>query len=86
MRPKRFDELIGDSDMDEERRRGERYREAAEPALEQLEWVISALYRLREASIAEVLEKNRRTIIKRHGLLMLPGPGRRTGLFSRVGF
>jgi hypothetical protein len=70
--------------MDEERRRGERYREAAEPALE-LEWVISALYRLRKSS-AEVLEKNPRTIIKRHGLLMLPGPGRRTGLFSRIGF
>jgi hypothetical protein len=57
MRPKRFDELIGASDMDEERQRGERYREAAEPALEQLEWVISALYRLRKASIGEVLRE-----------------------------
>ena len=56
------------SDMDEEQRIAERYREAAELALEQLEWVISLLYRLQKASIAEVLERNRRTIVKRYGL------------------
>ena len=54
--------------MDEEQRIAERYREAAELALEQLEWVISLLYRLQKASIAEVLERNRRTIVKRYGL------------------
>jgi hypothetical protein len=56
------------SDMDEEQRIAERYREAAELALEQLERAISLLYRLQKSSIAEVLEKNRRTIVKRYGL------------------
>jgi hypothetical protein len=56
------------SDMDEEQRIAERYREAAELALEQLEWVISLLYRLQKSNIAEVLDKNRKTIVKRYGL------------------
>jgi len=56
------------SDMDEEQRRAERYREAAEVALEQLELVIGLLHRLRRSSIAEALEKNRTTIVKRYGL------------------
>ena len=56
------------SDMDEEQRRGERYREAAELALEQLELVIGLLHRLRRSNIAEALEKNRTTIVKRYGL------------------
>jgi hypothetical protein len=56
------------SDMDEGQRIAERYREAAELALEQLEWVIRFLYRLQKSSIAEALEKNRRTIVKRSGL------------------
>ena len=51
------------SDMDEEQPVAERYREAAELALEQLEWVIRFFYRLRKSSIAEVLEQNRRTIV-----------------------
>jgi hypothetical protein len=54
--------------MDEEQPVAERYREAAELALEQLEWVIRFFYRLRKSSIAEVLEQNRRTIVKRYGL------------------
>jgi hypothetical protein len=56
------------SDMDEEQRRAERYREAAEVALEQLELVIGLLHRLRRSNIAEALEKNRTTIVKRYGL------------------
>jgi hypothetical protein len=56
------------SGMDEEQRIAERYREAAELALEQLEWVISLLYRLQKSNIAEVLDKNRKTIVKRYGL------------------
>jgi hypothetical protein len=56
------------SDMNEEQRRAERYREAAEVALEQLELVIGLLHRLRRSNIAEVLEKNRTTIVKRYGL------------------
>jgi len=54
--------------MDEEQRRAERYREAAEVALEQLELVIGLLHRLRRSNIAEALEKNRTTIVKRYGL------------------
>jgi len=56
------------NDMDEEQPVAERYREAAELALEQLQWAISFLYRLQKSSIAEALEKNRRTIVKRYGL------------------
>jgi hypothetical protein len=56
------------SDMDEEQPTAEHYRKAAELALEQLEWVISLLYRLHKSSIAEALEKNRRTVVKRYGL------------------
>ena len=56
------------SDMGEEQRRAERYREAAEVALEQLELVIGLLHRLRRSNIAEALEKNRTTIVKRYGL------------------
>jgi hypothetical protein len=58
----------GASDMDEEQRRAERYREAAEVALEQLELVVGLLHRLRRSNIAEALEKNRTTIVKRYGL------------------
>jgi hypothetical protein len=58
----------GASDMDEGQRRAERYREAAEVALEQLELVIGLLHRLRRSNIAEALEKNRTTIVKRYGL------------------
>jgi hypothetical protein len=58
----------GASDMDEEQRRAERYREAAEVALEQLELVIGLLHRLRRSNIAEALEKNRTTVVKRYGL------------------
>jgi hypothetical protein len=54
--------------MNEAPRDVERYREAAKLAIEQLEWVISCLYRLQKFNIAESLEKNRRTIVKRYGL------------------
>jgi hypothetical protein len=56
------------NDMDEGQRIADRYREAAELALEQLQWAINFLYRLQKSSIAEALEKNRRTIVKRYGL------------------
>jgi hypothetical protein len=45
-----------------------RYREAAYAVLDQLDWVINCLHRIRKSEIADVLEKNRRTIIARHGL------------------
>ena len=46
----------------------ERYREAAYAALDQLDWVINCFHSIRKSEIADVLEKNRRTIIARHGL------------------
>ena len=54
--------------MNQEQRDAKRYREAAELALEQLEWVINLLHRIQKTAVADVLEKNRRTIIKRYGL------------------
>jgi hypothetical protein len=54
--------------MNQEQRDAERYREAAKLAIEQLEWVIRLLHRIRKPEIADTLEKNRRTIIKRYGL------------------
>ncbi|HEX4625720.1 MAG TPA: hypothetical protein VH231_14805 [Solirubrobacteraceae bacterium] len=46
----------------------ERYREAAYAALDQLDWTIKFFYRIQKSEIADVLEKNRRTIIARHRL------------------
>jgi hypothetical protein len=46
----------------------ERYREAAQLALEQLDWCIGYLDRIRRPRIAQVLRQNRQTIIKRHRL------------------
>jgi len=54
--------------MNQEQRDAKRYSEAANLALEQLDWVIGLLHQLRKPAIAEVLEKNRRTIAKRYGL------------------
>ena len=46
----------------------ERYREAAYAALDQLDWTIRFLHRIRKSRIADALEKNRETIVKRHRL------------------
>jgi hypothetical protein len=40
----------------------ERYRRAAEETLEQVDWCIGYLYRIRKPEIARVLETNRSTI------------------------
>jgi hypothetical protein len=54
--------------MDEGQRDVERYREAANRALEQLEWLVSYFHRIRKPDIAASLDKNRKTIVKRHRL------------------
>jgi len=46
----------------------ERYRKAAELALEQLEWSINYLHQIGRSRIANVLAQNRKTIITRHRL------------------
>jgi hypothetical protein len=43
----------------------ERYREAAERALDQLEWCIDYLYRARKPDIARALARNRKQILER---------------------
>jgi hypothetical protein len=43
----------------------ERYRRAAEQTLDQLDWCISYLYRIRKPEIARALERNRSTIRRR---------------------
>jgi hypothetical protein len=43
----------------------ERYREAAERALDQLEWCIDDLYRARKPDIARALARNRKQILER---------------------
>jgi hypothetical protein len=52
----------GDGDVEREI---ERYREAAERALDQLEWCIDYLYRVRKPDIARTLSRNRSQIMKR---------------------
>jgi hypothetical protein len=45
----------------------ERYRRAAEETLNQLDWCISYLHRIRKSEIARTLERNRSTIRRRMG-------------------
>lgn len=46
----------------------ERYRDAAEAALEQLDWCIAYLHRIRKPQIAAALARNRSEIRRRGGL------------------
>jgi hypothetical protein len=57
--------VIGPSDDDRRAaREGEiaRYRRAAQETLDQLQWAINYLYRIRKDRIAAALERNYRTI------------------------
>ena len=42
-----------------------RYRQAAEETLNQVDWCIGYLYRIRKPEIARALERNRRSIRRR---------------------
>jgi hypothetical protein len=44
----------------------QRYREAADLAIEQLDWVITYLHRIRKHELARALRRNRMTIVKRY--------------------
>ena len=44
-------------------REAKRYREAAELALDQLQWAINYLYRIGKSALAERLERNREHIL-----------------------
>jgi hypothetical protein len=60
--------MAEDKDDDDMRRREEeiaRYRRAAEETLEQLEWCVNYLHRIRKHRIAELIDNNRRRIRRR---------------------
>jgi hypothetical protein len=44
-------------------READRYREAAELTLDQLEWCVNYLYRIRRTTLAGRLERNRKHIL-----------------------
>ena len=45
----------------------ERYREATDSALGQLEWIVVYLHKIRKGQIARPLDRNRRQIIEEIG-------------------
>jgi hypothetical protein len=50
---------MADSDADQYREEAERYRRAAEDALQQLDWCIGYLHGIRKIGISRALSKNR---------------------------
>ena len=57
-----------DTGRNGKQREAERYRRAAELALEQLAWSIGYLRRIHRPGIARVLEQNLKTIVERYHL------------------
>jgi hypothetical protein len=53
----------GEKGVRDRAREAKRYREAAELALDQLQWAINYLYRIRKSTIAKGLERNREHIL-----------------------
>ena len=53
----------GDKSVRDRAREAERYREAAELALDQLQWSINYLHRIRKSTIADGLDRNREHIL-----------------------
>jgi hypothetical protein len=47
------------------RKETDRYRRAAEETLDQLDWCVGYLYRIRKPEIAQTVAKNRATIRRR---------------------
>jgi hypothetical protein len=50
---------MADSDADHHREEAERYRQAAEDALQQLDWCIGYLHGIRKIGISRALARNR---------------------------
>ena len=57
--------MTADDRRDSARRESERYRMAAEEALDQIDWCIAYLHRIRKPAIAAVLQRNRSEIRRR---------------------
>ena len=53
-----------DTGLDEREQEAERYRAAADQALEQLQWVVDYLHEIQKDEVAEGLERNRSRIRK----------------------
>jgi hypothetical protein len=51
-------------DVDEKQEEADRYRQAAEDALQQLDWAIGYLHGIRKVGISQALAKNRSHIRK----------------------
>jgi len=51
-----------------QRSQAERYRRAAQLAIEQLDWSINYLYRIQRPAIGDALRQNRNAIVRRHHL------------------
>jgi hypothetical protein len=54
-----------ETDRDDRNSELERYREAATRALDQLQWCIDYLYRVRKPDIARAIARNRAQILER---------------------
>jgi hypothetical protein len=52
-----------DKSVRDRAREAERYREAAALALDQLQWSVNYLHRIRKSTIAERLDRNREQIL-----------------------
>jgi hypothetical protein len=57
--------MTADDRRESTRRERERYRVAAEEALNQLDWCIAYLHRIRKPAIAAALQRNRSEIGRR---------------------
>jgi hypothetical protein len=65
---------------DEKEREADRYRHAAEDALQQLDWAIGYLHGIRKVEISRALAKNRSYIrMQLMGRSEQPMPGQQTG-------
>jgi hypothetical protein len=53
----------GEKSVRDRAREADRYREAAELALDQLQWAVNYLYRIRRPSLAAGIERNREHIL-----------------------
>jgi hypothetical protein len=65
----------GDKTVRDRAREAERYREAAELALDQLQWCIDYLYRIRKPTLAKGLKANREHILAQLRSIAQPGWG-----------
>ena len=64
----------GEKSVRDRAREAARYREAAELTLDQLQWAINYLYRIRKSTLAAGLERNREHILTELRSIAQQGP------------